>query len=78
MGPEAVVQPATKIGQALIEEGIINPEQLSKALKVQARLEHPRSIGEVLVEMGLATKKQISARQHDALGRFASGAGTHK
>jgi type IV pilus assembly protein PilB len=60
MGPDAVVESTTQIGQALVEEGIITTEQLSKALKVQSRLEQPRSLSDVLVEMGLATKKQIS------------------
>ena len=56
----ADARPAAQIGEALVDEGILSPEQLSRALKVQARLEQPGPLGDILVELGLVTKKQIT------------------
>src|SRR5690606_459082 len=51
---------ASAIGQILIEDGIISSEQLERALKVQKRLEQHRQTGEILVELGYATRKAIA------------------
>lgn len=42
-----------KIGEVLIEKGLINEEEIKKALKEQKKL------GEILVEAGLITREQI-------------------
>ena len=48
---------AMRIGEALIESGFINSEQLDSALDMQKKVN--RRIGEVLVELGYVTETQI-------------------
>lgn len=48
------------IGQALLEEGVITQAQLDRALRVQALLEQPKQLGELLIELGYATKQAVS------------------
>lgn len=51
-------------GQALVEAGLITPEQLNKALKEQvqrALMRRPARLGEIVVELGLARPEQIEA-----------------
>jgi len=47
-----------QLGQLLIEKGIINEGQLSKALKVQG--EKGGLIGQILVNLGFATEEDIA------------------
>jgi len=47
-----------QLGQLLIEKGIINEEQLSKALKVQG--EKGGLIGQILVNLGYASEADIA------------------
>jgi type IV pilus assembly protein PilB len=48
------------LGQLLIEKGILQPDQLERALEEQRRSNHQKLLGEVLVEMQLATDDQIT------------------
>lgn len=57
----APAKPASLIGDALVEEGVLHPEQLARALRIQAHLEQPRQLGDILIELGFATRQQISA-----------------
>lgn len=47
-----------QLGELLIQEGIINPQQLDKALKIQK--EKSGLIGEILVELGFAKEEDIA------------------
>ncbi len=49
--------PTPKLGQLLIDEGVLRPEQLAQALKRQEEV--GGRLGEVLVEMGLVTEEQL-------------------
>lgn len=46
-----------KIGELLLERGIISQEQLDEALKVQK--ESKKLLGEVLVDLGYATEEEV-------------------
>ncbi|GMW01559.1 MAG: hypothetical protein AMXMBFR84_26960 [Candidatus Hydrogenedentota bacterium] len=59
----------SKLGEALVKDGVLTPEQLQRALRIQAGLEQPRQLGEVLVELGFATKQAIS----HAISKYGSG-----
>ena len=48
-------------GKALVAEGVISEEQLRRALRVQQLLEHPKQLGDVLVDLGYAKKQAINA-----------------
>lgn len=55
-----------QLGQVLIQRGVITPEQLKQALKIQK--EQGGLLGQVLTEQGLATEEDIVqalAIQHD-------------
>lgn len=52
--------PRSLIGQALVDEEIIDENQLDRALKIQAHLEQPRQLGEILVELGYTTRQAIT------------------
>ena len=56
------------IGEALVKEGVITPDQLKRALRVQSLLEEPRQLGDVLVELGYSTKKAVQ----DAIAKHGS------
>ena len=56
------------IGEALVADGAITPDQLKRALRVQSLLEEPRQLGDVLVELGYATKKAVQ----DAVAKHGS------
>jgi type IV pilus assembly protein PilB len=47
------------IGDLLVAAGALTPEQLTKALRVQARLEEWRPLGGILVELGLVSKLRV-------------------
>lgn len=62
-----------KMGQILLKAGLVNQEQLEKALEVQRGT--TKRIGEVLVELGLATETDIAQALSRQLGiPFASNA----
>ena len=48
-----------RLGEILINEGIINSEQLKKALEVQ-KLESKKKIGEILINQGVISQKQLN------------------
>lgn len=56
------------IGEALVKEGVITPDQLKRALRVQSLLEEPRQLGDVLTELGYATKAAVQ----DAIAKHGS------
>ena len=46
----------------LLAEGLATEEQLTRARRVSARLQEPKSVGEVLVDLG-----QLTRSEHDRL-----------
>ncbi len=52
--------PKSPIGAALIADGLITEEQLERALRIQAVLEEPKQLGEVIIELGYAKRKEVS------------------
>lgn len=48
------------IGQALIASGIIDEQQLDRALRIQQVLEQPKQLGDVLVDLGYAKRQSIN------------------
>ncbi|HNT97439.1 MAG TPA: ATPase, T2SS/T4P/T4SS family [Elusimicrobiales bacterium] len=55
-----------KLGEILIQSGVINEEQLAKALKFQTQT--PCLIGEALVKLGYASEEQVSMALSKQLG----------
>jgi type IV pilus assembly protein PilB len=47
------------LGQLLLDKGIVQPEQLARALEEQRRSNHQKLLGEVLVELRFCTEDQI-------------------
>ncbi|HEO70723.1 MAG TPA: secretion system protein E [Candidatus Hydrogenedentes bacterium] len=64
--------PRNPLGDALVRDGVLTEEQLRRAQRVQQYLEQPRQLGQVLIELGYATKKQIAevVSKHGAGMRF--------
>ncbi|MFP4501790.1 MAG: GspE/PulE family protein [Candidatus Hydrogenedentota bacterium] len=63
------------IGQVLVDEGIIDEAQLRRALRIQRLLEQPKQFGELVVELGYATKQHVAEAiakhgQHMRLGEM--------
>src|SRR5690349_1623205 len=48
------------LGQLLISKGLIQQEQLERALEEQKRSNHQKLLGEILVELHLCTEDQIT------------------
>ncbi len=57
------------IGAALVKDGVITEAQLARAIRIQELLEQPRQLGDVLIELGFATKKAIT----EAVNRHGRG-----
>jgi len=57
---------AGRIGQILVEDGLLSMEQLSKALRIQGRLEDRKPIGLLVVELGWVTRPrlELALRRH--------------
>jgi type IV pilus assembly protein PilB len=47
------------LGQSLVDHGIINPDQLQRALEEQRMSSSQKLLGEILVDRGMATEEQI-------------------
>lgn len=58
--PRATQALHSAIGDALVNAGAITQEQLTRALRVQALLEDPKQLVEVLVELGYGTRQSLN------------------
>jgi type IV pilus assembly protein PilB len=56
------------LGQLLLGNGVIKPEQLDRALEEQKRSGHQKLLGEIMVEMGFCTEDQITEALAHAYG----------
>jgi type IV pilus assembly protein PilB len=48
-----------RLGDLLVQRGVVTPEQLARALEAQQAGQQQSLIGEILVDMGQATKEQV-------------------
>ncbi|MFA6241660.1 MAG: ATPase, T2SS/T4P/T4SS family [Candidatus Hydrogenedentales bacterium] len=60
---------ASLLGEALLRDGVLTAQQLEKALRVQQLLEQPRQLGDILIELGYASKRSIA----DTIKKHGSG-----
>src|SRR3954468_2641881 len=56
------------LGQLLLAKGVIQQDQLERALEEQKRSNHQKLLGEVLVEMRFCTEDQITEALAEAYG----------
>ena len=56
------------LGQVLLGKGLIQQEQLDRALEEQKRSNHQKLLGEVLVELRFCTEDQITEALAQAYG----------
>lgn len=57
-----VIMPGGKedrLGDILLKHNIITPEKLQKALAIQASMEHPRFLGEILIDENMLTEDEL-------------------
>ena len=48
-----------RIGELLIERGVITQEQLHEALRIQEEEKNIRLLGEILIDLGYATEEEV-------------------
>ncbi|MFH1226689.1 MAG: hypothetical protein V1701_02145 [Planctomycetota bacterium] len=48
-----------RLGEILLKYNIITPEKLQKALAIQASLEHPKFLGEILIDEKMLTEDEL-------------------
>lgn len=75
MPDTAAIPVRSAIGQALIDDGLLSPEQLDRALRIQSLLEQPKQLGELIIELGYVTKQALTDAvakhgQHMRLGEM--------
>jgi len=58
-GRAGVNDPERPIGEILVSHGALTPEQLSKALRIQAKLEEFKALGSVLVDLGMVPRTKV-------------------
>jgi len=58
-GREGVNDPERAIGGILVSKGTLTAEQLSKALRIQAKLEEFKPLGSILVDLGLVPRAKV-------------------
>ncbi|GAB6045827.1 hypothetical protein JCM11957_14250 [Caminibacter profundus] len=66
-----MIRQKVRLGDLLIEEGIITQEELQKSLEVQKEYKEKseyKKLGEILIELGFATEKQILEALSKQLG----------
>ena len=58
-GREGVNDPERAIGEILVSKGTLTAEQLSKALRIQTKLEEFKPLGSILVDLGLVPRAKV-------------------
>ena len=58
-GPAGVDDPERRIGEILVSKSALTAEQLSKALRIQSKLEEFKPLGSVLVDLGLVPRAKV-------------------
>ena len=54
-----MIQQRVRLGDLLIEEGLINQEQLDLALKIQKEINYSKKLGQILIDEGFVTQKDL-------------------
>ncbi len=54
-----MIQQKVRLGDLLVEEGLLSPEQLEHALKLQKQSNFTKKLGQILVEEGFVTQKDL-------------------
>ena len=57
-----------RLGDLLIQRGVLTPDQLARALDAQQNGQQQRLVGEILVDMGFATKDQVLSAVAESCG----------
>jgi type IV pilus assembly protein PilB len=65
---QILLENRTQLGQLLLARGVVDQEQVDRALAEQKDKGHRKLLGELLVEMGYCTENQISAALAEAYG----------
>jgi type IV pilus assembly protein PilB len=65
---QILLENKTQLGQLLLARGVVNQEQIDRALAEQRDKGHRKLLGELLVEMGYCTENQISSALAEAYG----------
>ena len=58
-GRAGIADPERPIGEILVSKGALTAEQLSKALRIQSKLEEFKALGAVLVDLGLVPRGKV-------------------
>jgi hypothetical protein len=58
-GPAGVNDPERQIGEILVSKSALTAEQLSKALRIQSKLEEFKPLGSVLVDLGMVPRAKV-------------------
>jgi len=67
--------PSNRVGENLVEQGACGKDVVDVALDAQKKMSQPKRTGEILVEIGAATPKQVSqAIRPQTHGKTAAGA----
>ena len=65
---QIAVENKMQLGQLLLARGVVNNEQIEKALAEQKEKGHRKLLGELLVEMGYCTENQIASALAEGYG----------
>ena len=65
---QILLENKTQLGQLLLAHGVVDQEQIERALAEQSDKGHRKLLGELLVEMGYCTENQIAAALAEAYG----------
>jgi type IV pilus assembly protein PilB len=57
-----------RVGDVLLERGLISQAQLDEALRQQSRQGHKKLIGQVLIDQGVVTEEQVTATLAETYG----------
>ncbi len=63
-----MIQQKVRLGDLLIQEGLLTPEQLQEALKIQKESGYAKKLGQILVEEGYVTQKDLLKALSKQLG----------
>jgi type IV pilus assembly protein PilB len=66
--PPPATAPAPRVGDLLLEKGLITPDQVEQALAYQKNSGHRRLLGEVLVELDMVSQDQVMEVLAEAYG----------
>jgi type IV pilus assembly protein PilB len=65
---QILLENKAQLGQLLLARGVVNEEQIARALAEQRDQGHRKLLGELLVEMGYCTENQIASALAEAYG----------